>query len=85
MASNGMGGVQLPSLHRAESEQGDAGAAMGGEDGVREGKSTEEVGETRRECRNKAKEERKIQQKGSTLAGKEEKEILARNSKGIAE
>lgn len=51
----------------------------------REGKSKEEVAGSRRESGNKATAERKIQQKGSTLAGKEEKKEPARYSKGRAE
>lgn len=51
----------------------------------REGKSKEEAAGTRRERGNKAMTERKIQQKGSTLAGREEKKEPARCSKGRAE
>lgn len=55
---------------------GDAGGAIGGEDYGRwcgEGKSKEGAGGIGRENRNKAKEERKSQQKGSTLEEREGK------------
>lgn len=51
----------------------------------RQGKSKEGVGETKRESRNKAKEERKIQRKRRTLAGRGRNKKPIRYSKGRTE
>lgn len=64
------------------------GGATGGEDCSRwhrEGKSKEEAGGSRRESRNKAKEEKKNPTEGKHLGREREKKIPARYSKGRAE
>lgn len=65
--------------------RGDAGGATGREDHIRwhrEGRSKEEAAGTRRKSGNKATAEGKIQQKGNTLAGREEKKDLPGIARG---